>query len=192
MNRIFVALVSFALIGAASSTARAEIVKQAIVDCAKKGICFYWWPKLPTLPGWHTDQSANFANGGNGINTLVPDGYNFSNAEAIMYANADYKARYIIKHPNTTTLDGYIENDKTGFAPVSKDLSITEVKPLLNGDGKTLRSFTFFRPNEKNWEQVTYYEEGDYYITFVLNSNSESGFRANLPAYEALVKAYKQ
>ena len=193
MNRLFIALVSLGLFATTCSTvAKAEVVKQVIVDCTGKKNCFYWWPKLPALPGWHTDEDANFRYGGNGINTLVPDGFSFSNAETIMYANAVYKPRYIIKNPKTKNIDAYIEDDKDVYREEHKDISIAEVEPLTTGDGTKIRSSTFFRPNDKAWEQVTYYEEDDYYITFVISSKSEKDFRTSLPVYERLIKAYKK
>ena len=66
---IRVALASLILL--AYLPAGAEVLKFARSDCRTGAICFYWWPKLPSLPGWHTDETANYAQGSNGANTLM-------------------------------------------------------------------------------------------------------------------------
>jgi len=170
--------------------AKAEIVKSAVVDCDKNQLCFYWWPKPPAVPGWHTDEKANHAVGANGVNTLIPDGFGFQNADAIIYAAATHRQRYAAQHPNISSLDEFIEDDKAVFAEKHKDIAIAEVDPLTTADGQKLRSFTFFRPKDKNWERVSYGQEGDFYLVFTLNAQSEAGYRANQAVYEDVVRRY--
>lgn len=171
--------------------ANAEIVKSAILE-GKDCTCFYWWPKLPAVFGWHTDENANYAKGANGINTLVPNGSTFNDADVILYASATYKPRYEKKNPASKTLEAFIEDDESEFREEDKDTVVTETEPLFTHDGQKLRSFTFFRPKERNWERVSYGQEGDFYLVFVLNAHSEEGYRKGQTVYEGLVRQYSE
>jgi hypothetical protein len=179
------------LIFVCAFAARAEIVKTAIPNCFKDKICFYWWPKLSPLPGWHTDQRANYANGdGNGVNTLVPDGSDFVNTDTVMYAQAVFKERYEARNPKSKTLEAFVADDRAAIAQDHNDMKIEEAAPLTTASGQKLRSLTYFRSGE--WERVSYGEEGGYYLLFVINAQTESGYRANMPAYESLVRNYRE
>jgi len=180
------------LLAASLPAAHAEIVKSAIVDCGKNGICLYNWPRLPTLPGWHTDEKVNQAMGDNGINVLIPDGATFDDADVILYAAATYRPRYQAENPTSKTLEAFIEDDKSQFVEKDENTVIAEVEPLTTHDGQKLRSFTFFRPKAKNWERVSYSQEGDFYIVFVLNAHSEEGYRKEQAVYDGLVRQYSE
>jgi hypothetical protein len=162
--------------------AQAEIEK--VAQLTDTGLCFYWWPKLPKLKGWHQDKDESFYYN---ANTLAPDGSSFTKAEAIMYANAVYKPR----EPDIKSLDAFIAEDKKTFLAHDPRLTITEVSGLITGDGTKLRSFTFFPQTTGNWEEASYDEEGDFYLVFVLSSRSKEGFDKTQDAYRQLVAAYK-
>ena len=165
------------------TTARAEIEKNA-VQC-DTGFCFYWWPKLPQLKGWHQDKDQSYHYG---INALAPDGSSFANAEAIMYANAVYKQRV----PETKSLKMFIADDRKHFLVSDPGVAITEVNEFVTGDGNKFRSFTFFPKSKGNWEEVTYGEEGEYYLTFVMSSRSKESFNKTQDEYRQLIGHYKQ
>jgi hypothetical protein len=182
-----------AIILLAGGTAKSAIVKTAKIDCQKSQICFYWWPKLPALPGWHTDTQANYSYGPNGMYSLVPDKSDFNSADVIIYASATYKPQYGFKNSTSKTLDAFIADEQRTFRKDYRNgLRVGEVKSLVTGDGRSLRSLTYFRPRDKNWERVSYGEEGDYYLIFAISARSEKGYLAAQPTYENLIKAYKQ
>jgi hypothetical protein len=160
----------------------AEIEKRA--QPCQTGICLYWWPKLPQIKGWHQDRDFSYHYG---VDALAPNGFTFSNAVAVMYANAAYKPR----DPEAKSLQMFIANDQHGFLSSDPGLKITELPPLTNGDGIKMRSYMFAPKVKGNWEQVTYCEEGDYYLTFVLSSRSKSGFQRAHSAYFELISRYK-
>jgi hypothetical protein len=160
----------------------AEIEKRALV--CQTGICLYWWPKLPQIKGWHQDKNFSYRYG---VDALAPDGFTFSNAVAVMYANAAYKPR----DPETKSLQMFIANDQRGFRSSDPGIKITEISPLANGDGVKMPSYMFVPKAKGNWEQVTYAAEGDYYLTFVLSSRSKSGFQKAEDAYRKLISGYK-
>jgi hypothetical protein len=164
-------------------TARAEVEKLA-VPC-ERGICLYWWPKLPELRGWHQDRDQSF---NYGFNALAPDGFSFVNAQAVMYAMAEYKPRI----PETKSLDMLIANDKKNFVASDPGIIVAEVGELTTGDGGKMRSLTFFPKAKGNWEQVSYGEEDDYYLIFTLSSRSKEAFDKNQSAYQQPITHYKK
>jgi hypothetical protein len=166
----------------AYGSAFAEMEKIA-VQC-DKNICFHWWPKLSTVSGWHHDRdhSVHYS-----FNAQAPDGKTFANAEAVIYANAPFKPRIA----EVKTLQMLIENDQQQFRTDSPGVEILEVEPLLTGDGSTLRSFTYTPTIAGNWEQVSYGEEGEFYLIFTVSSRSKQGFAEALTAYKKFINAYK-
>jgi len=172
-------------------TANAEIVESIGLD-AKGQPCQYWWPKLPPLLGWYSDQGVNRSLGKNGVNALIPSGKTFDNADTILYASATLRKRYAQDNPTSTTLKAFIADDKAHFLEEDHETLVVELKPLTTRDGQKLRSFAFFRSKAKNWERVSYGEEGGYYIVFVLNALSEEGYRKSQRDYEYLVGRYSE
>jgi hypothetical protein len=189
--RLLVAMTLLLALDTAPSMAK--IAKTAQINCKTGRICFYWWPELPHMKGWHTDSDVNYSMGENGINVLIPDGYSFANAGVIIYAEAVYKPRYESSNPKTKTLEGFIADDEQEFRTNNPgDLTIADTTPLKTGDGYALRSVTYFRPKAKNWERVSFGEEGDYYLIFTLNAHSLKEYDAAQKTYESLLNLYKQ
>jgi hypothetical protein len=163
--------------------ASAEIEKTA-TPC-ETGLCLKWWPKLAPVAGWHQDSAASNKYA---INAQVPDGYTFSNAETVIYSKANYKPRT----SETKSLEMLIDDDKKEFLSHEPNLLISEVDPIKNGDGKLLRSFTFFPKDQGNWEQATYGEEGEFYLIFTISSRTKAGFVKALDAYKKFISQYKE
>lgn len=167
----------------ASVSIHAEIEK-SFTQCPN-GFCLYWWPKLPDIKGWHQElgQSQYF-----GFNALAPDGFTFKDAAAVMYAKASYKPR----DPETKTLAAFIENDKVDFIRSDPGIVVAALAPLPTADGKKLSSFTYFPTNGGNWECVSYGEEGEFYLTFVLSARSKAAYEKAFPSFKAMINAYKE
>lgn len=166
-----------------SITAAVEIEKVGRV-CGN-GICSAWWPKLDPVAGWHHEDKASFANS---ANVQVPDGFMFSNAQTVIYARALYKPR----NPETTSLAILIKDDRTEFLKESPGVEIAKVSPLKTKDGQSLETYTFFPKASGTWEEVSYGEEGDFFLIFTISSRSRAGFLDSLPAYERYVAQYKK
>ncbi len=181
-----------AIVAAYSAIARAEIVKSATIDCSNNRLCLYWWPKLPSISGWHTDEDANYQVGENGINALVPDGFNFSNSDTVIYGNAVYKAGYEKDNPKSKKLDDFIADDRKTYFDQYPGMIIKEVEPLSTGDHQKLRSYIYFRPKDQVWEQISYGQDGDFYVVIAISSKSEAGYRAHQAEYRDLVGRYRK
>jgi hypothetical protein len=162
----------------------AEIEKRAIV--CDNGICFSWWPKLPELKGWYSDQEASESYS---MHTLVPYGENFADAETVIYANAPYKPRM----PKVTTVETLIEDDQKDFRQNVPGIAIKEIEPVVTADGQRLRSFLFMPPtgSSESWERVSYGEEGDFYLIFTLSSRTKDSMNHRLDDYLSLIRAYR-
>jgi hypothetical protein len=151
----------------------------------EKGICVAWWPKLTSAKGWHHEREASFANG---MNIQVPDGFTFSNSETVIYAKALYKPRT----PEIKSLDMLIKSDREEFVTQEPSIVVSEAKAPKTANGKSLTSFTFFPKDKGNWEQVSYGEEGDFYLIFTISSRSRKGFSRSLSIYEQYIGQYKE
>jgi len=165
------------------NSVQAEIYKTAITT--DSGIEFYWWPVLPNVPRWHHDREHSLHCR---INAQAPDNNTFSNAETEIYARALYKPRI----PDTKSLSQLIVNDKNNFLNKNSSIIISGSEGLIDGDGNTLQSFTFFPKNEGTWEKVSYSEEADFYLLFTISSRSKSGLESILPMYNEYTRKYKE
>jgi hypothetical protein len=166
-----------------SALSTAEIEKIAMPS--KSGFSFHWWPKLTLPTGWHHERDQSLANG---INAIAPDGFTFGDAETVMYAKAIYKPR----DPELKSLDMLIARDRKDFLENEPSLKTSAATSLATGDGRQLKSVVFSPTTKGNWERVTYGEEGEFYLVFVVSSRSESGFKKSSKAYEQLVRGYKE
>lgn len=166
-----------------SGPVRAEVEKTA--QTCESQICFFWWPKLPAVKGWHQDRDKSYELG---ANVLVPDGSSFSDAETVMYAEALYKPRV----PDIASVEALIDGDKQKFLDHRPGLKIVESKGQATGDGKVLRSFEYIPGQQGDWEQVSYGEEGDFYLIFTVSSRTKTGYTQSVSAYEGLIQGYRQ
>ena len=158
---------------------QAEIYKLSIPH--ETGFKFYWWPVLPKVKGWHHEENYSIKYN---INAQAPEGFNFSNAETVIYAKALYKPRV----PESKSLDKLIQNDKKQFLEQDSKMKITKV---ASSNEKYFQSFTFFPSSKGNWEKVSYAEEDDFYLVFTISSRTENGYKKSLKGYEEFVSKYK-
>ncbi|MEO8998611.1 MAG: hypothetical protein ABI227_01440 [Rhodanobacter sp.] len=166
-----------------SCSASAEIEKIALTCEAK--ICFYWWPKLPEVKGWHQDREQSYKLG---ANVLVPNGSTFSNAETVLYAEALYKPRIT----ETRSVNDLIASDREEFLKNKPGIIVIETRGLITGDGKVLRSFTYFPTRHGDWEQVSYGEEDDFYLIFTVSSRTKAAYDKSVVTYQTLISGYKE
>jgi len=177
------------LLGIIANPVLAEIHREAAV-CNESGeMCFFWWPKLPAIEGWQQDKDNSYRYA---ANTQVPVGFDFGQADAVIYAKAVLKLR----QSEAKNLEEFISHDRESFLQRDPALQIDETKPLISARGTPFRSFSFKPQKEGNWEQVSYGEERDsdgneYYLVFVLSARSESSFKKTLRDYEKFIVNYK-
>jgi hypothetical protein len=168
----------------AAFSAHAEIEKIAIPG--NVGLDLFWWPKIAPAAGWHQDEKYSFHYS---AKCFAPDGFTFEDAEAVIYAKAAFKPRL----PKIGSLDEYIANDHTAVLESNPDVSIREEVPLSTASDRKLRSFTFFPRHEGgNWERVSYGEEGEFYLLFVISARSLAGYEAAVADYKRFIAGYRE
>lgn len=179
--KIFLSIVLFITI---VSSVQAEIKKTSIRDDKCGGFCFYWWPILPVIDGWHQDieESYNFS-----ANAQAPNGYTFSNAETVIYVKALYKPRM----PKINTINKLINDDHNEFKSES-GLIINEIKSITTADKQQLVTYSFYPQSKGNWEHVSYGEEGDFFLVFTISSRTKMGLEKNLSTYNDFITKYSE
>lgn len=153
------------------------------VDCGLQ-MCPYWVPVVTAPAGWHFDKD-----GGTdyGFNALAPDGATFDDAEVVMYASADPKSQLV----EFGSLEQLIAHDTREADTNYPQISVTRATPIATADGKALTSVQLVPHGAGNWERISYLENDDYYLRFVLSARSEAALHAAMDAYEAMVKSYR-
>lgn len=174
-------LISVVLLLTVSISSHGEIVK--IANTCETSLCFHWWPKLPPIAGWHHDkeQSFNYS-----INAQAPDGFTFTNAETVIYAKAIYKPR----EPNLKTIQDLIERDIKDFTTQDPSMLINALPEIKTKDNTSLKSYGFIPKQKGNWEQVTYGEEGEFYLIFTISSRSKEGYENSINDYKKYINEY--
>ncbi|WP_460224641.1 hypothetical protein [Aurantivibrio infirmus] len=172
------------------SIVMAEIHKEAQI-CQESGqICFFWWPELPEVKGWHQDIDHSYHYR---MNTQAPENYTFANAEAVIYAKAEYQD----KSSKEQTLEEFIAFSQNQFiSGAPSELNVTKTGELSSKGKHKFESYSFFPKGEGNWEQVSYAEDHDkdgnkYYVIFVLSSRSKDGYEKNIKAYNEFIAEYQ-
>lgn len=62
---------------------------------------------------------------------------------------------------------------------------------MRTADGQKLRSYVFSPREAGNWKQVSYGEEGEFYLMFTLNSRTQAGLSKARPDYERFITRYR-
>ncbi len=163
----------------AQSVYSGEIEKIA-VSC-ETGLCFYWWPKISDIEGWHHDRNNSLYYR---FNALAPDGFSFSNAETVMYAQAIYKPRV----PEQTFAQ-LVEDKLRSFEEAG--YTTEKAGRLATADGMKLDSYYFVPVDMGNWEQSAYGEDDEYFYVFVLSSRSQNGFNTSREKFLSMIQTYQ-
>jgi hypothetical protein len=166
-----------------SAPAFAEIEKLAIPG--GQGLQLYWWPKLPELAGWKHDRDISFEQG---ANVLLPEGATVDNAKAVIFAKASYKERM----PEVKTLDQFIANHVKVYTSRSQGGEVKDAPPLKSADGREFISKSFASKAVNSWDRVSFLEEGDFYLAFIVFAQSPEDLAKAMPAYETLISKYKE
>ncbi len=181
--RFWIPLVAAIVFLGASTSSHAEVEKFATPSAS--GMHLYWWPRVPAVEGWIQDRDASAANS---IFALVPTGQSFQDAPTVIYAKAVFKARV----PDLTSLSAFVEDDKKGTLANAPGTTAVSAKPMTDGDGRGLVSLVFRPRSDGNWEQVSYLEEGEFYLVFAVSARNEAAFNSARTSYEWLVSHYKE
>ncbi len=160
-------------------------IKKTVIPVGKCGrMCFYWWPVLPKVEGWHQDIKGSYEFA---ANTQAPDKFTFANSETVIYAKALYKPRI----PKISNIYELIDDDRSRFEK-DAELTINKINSTITADGQKLLTYSFYPKGKGNWEHVSYGEEGDFFLVFTISSRTKSGLEKNLPVYNEFIEKYKK
>jgi hypothetical protein len=161
-----------------ASMAIAEIEKRGAMG--DHGINLFWWPKLSVPTGWVQDLGASEDHH---INVLHAKGATYDNAPAVIYGRASYEP----DKKKRGTLKDYIKNDIEEMKRHRSEVNIAKLPPTKTLHG-SLQTYSFNPP--RDYERVCYGQEGDYWIVFVINAQSERALRKHLPIFNAVLARY--
>ena len=175
-------LVTLALACGALPSAHAET--EGFTYACSSGMCFWRRPVVDPPPGWVRDDAAGQELR---FNAFARQGESFMKADAVLYANADYRKN------TAPTLAGRIALDRERIMKGDPRAKIAETKAVRNADGKTLATYAFVPSRrDDSWETVAYDEEGDYYMRFVLSAQTKAAHDKALPDFVAFVRGYSK
>ena len=145
-----------------------------------------WWPRVAPPKGWAHDREHSVAYG---LNAMVPEGTTFGDAETVIYAKALYRPREM----ELRDVDNLIERDRRKASTQDPPRKTASAPALKTGDGRALKTVTYTPvKGEANWERVAYGQEGEYFVLFAVSSRTKKGFDAARPAFEAMVRGYRE
>lgn len=173
---------ALALVSTIPQPAHAET--EGFADACPSGMCFWRRPVVDPPPGWVRDEAAGqeFR-----FNAFARTGEAFTKADAVLYANAQYRKNA------PPTLAGQIALDRARILKGDPRAKIAETKAVQNADGKTLATYAFVPSGrDDSWETVAYDEEGDYYLRFALSAQTREAHDKALPDFIAFVRGYSR
>lgn len=172
-----------AIAALAPPPAAAEVEKNAIAG--GDGIEMFWWPRLPALAGWDQDHVASMQYG---ANVLVPAGKTFGDAAAAIYAIAQFRPRL----REIRTLAELMDRDRRNNADQIGSIRIKDSPRILSGDRHVAACMVIEPVTAGLWERNCYLEEGEYFLVFSLRAQNRANFFQAMPAFEALIAAYRE
>lgn len=188
-------LLGLALLGvlAAAAPARADIERKAVFDCKNNQICFYIWPALPDMPGWHRDEDLSYQYH---AAFMVPDSDSKANpSPTVILANAVAEDGYKTDNPGATALDGFIGDDIVTTRKNNSEVTIRETDPAVAADGVTLRVFIIGKLKGGHSQIIAYTEDGDkdgkFFCVLILDSVAKEPVETQLPLFRQMVAKYK-
>ena len=165
-----------------ANTAFAEIEKIAIPT--DTGLKAYWQPKLSEIQGWKHNREASLHYG---ANFQLPIGQTLNGSETVIYARAFYKPRI----PKTNSLQELIDKDIAEFKARDPNMIIDELTEQFAKNRTKFKVFKLTPNTGKNWEVISFADEGEFYLMFVVSSRSEVGLSNSMSDYFAFVNNYQ-
>lgn len=195
MRRISALLLLGFLAVGTTVPARADIERKAIINCGEEQmkICFYIWPALPELLGWHRDEEASYKSR---AAFMVPDNDSAANPSPIVFlANAVAADDYKTDHPGRSALDGFIADDNDHTLKDVPGAAITEADPSVAADGVKLRTFILRGLKGGHSQIIAFTEDSDkvgkFFCVLILDSVSKEPVETQMPLFRQMVAKYK-
>jgi hypothetical protein len=180
----FVVLATVNLIQAAPASAE---VKKFMLLCSGK-LCPLFLPMLPKPAGWSDDQEASKANH---VSVIVPTGFDYGSAEAVIYGRAFYKS-------DKSTIESRAETSNSNWLSRVKDARIERLADVRRQKGgPAFAVFRYHNPGnaQQASELVAFGEDKDkegnlFGVQIVLTTASDQALANNERAFLDVLKDY--
>lgn len=138
-----------------------------------------YWVNLPK--GFYQEPKAAARIGATFL--LLPDGYHFNNAPAVIYSSV---------YANET-VEAAVQHDEARFMRGSKDMVVTKAQKLQSKDGKVILVKAFIDPSsmQQPFESVAYIQEGESVVTLVVSAFNKLNYEVILPDYLQMLETYE-
>lgn len=184
LSRLFIAAAIALSLAAPSAHAT---VKKMVQSC-DAGLCPIFLPELPVPAGWQVDDAASKANG---VVVLVPAGFSFGDAEAVIYARAFHNAE-------KRTIASRVEESNSHWLGQIKDAKIERLADI-SGQQQAVpfQLYRYSNPStsQQTAEIVAFGEDtdrdgNDYGVQMVITAMSEANLDKYRSVFLDLIKAY--
>jgi hypothetical protein len=138
-----------------------------------------FWLDIPS--GWY--QDADIANRFGAIFFLLPDGYDFNNAPAVIYASS-------YKHMKLKEAISYDKEISKGKDP---NIKISNEQYVISSKEKKITYLIFESKAQRSqpFEAVAYIEENDVVFTIAISALTKEAFMKMLPVYKNMLASYE-
>lgn len=180
----FALLATLSLIQAGPASAE---IKKVMLLCSGK-LCPLFLPQLPTPAGWSIDQEGSKANH---VSVIVPAGYDYSSAEAVIYGRAFYNS-------DKSTIDSRAATSNKDRLSLVKDARIERLADVeRQKGGAAFEVFRYHNPSnvQQTSEMVAFGEDTDkegnlFGVQIVLTTASDEALANNQDAFFKVLRDY--
>lgn len=173
----------------------ADIKRTVVTQCKGEAaeLCFYIWPKLPALPGWHQDQGLSLRYG---AAFWLPDTDSKANpSPVVLVANAVAEDGYETTHPELSPLDGFIADDHDRTKQDEPNATIREIARTKTADGKDLRTFVLTGLKGGHSQIIAFTEDGDrdgkFFCVLTLDTTAQEPVENQRTLFRQMVGQYR-
>jgi thiamine monophosphate kinase len=85
-----------------------------------------------------------------------------------------------------------IADDRDQFLTETPDIETREIEAISTKDGQKLRSFVFSPKTKGQWERVSYGEEDDFFLVFVVSARTKQALEHAMKDYERFIGQYEK
>lgn len=159
-----------------------------VMEICEGGLCPVFLPELPVPDGWQVDDDASKANG---LVVLVPAGFRFGNADAVIYARAFYNVQ-------KRTIESRVEESNQRWLGAVKDARIERLTDIAAKQKRVpFQLYRYSNPStaQQSAEIVAFGEDTDkegnpYGVQMVITAMSEAQLDRHKAVFLDLLKAY--
>jgi hypothetical protein len=168
------------LICAFATSGSAQQVFEGYTTVSGNGFAF----EIKAPRGWMIDTEAGKSQGLNLV--LYPRGADWANSDAICYVRV--RSLEALVRNIEEQVDDTLRNQRNQGSPSAQ---ARYIKTLTTQDASKAKIYHFTGDKFGNYEAAAYIQAKNMIHFMTLSARNESAFKANLPAFDALVTSYQ-